>query len=79
MDKDNNLSNLNDSLFKQLERLNDDETLKDNFEKEIERTKAITSVAQTIINNANLALNVIKYTSENQTNLNTVPKMLQNK
>ncbi len=76
---DNNLSNLNDSLFKQLERLNDDEKLKDNFEKEIERTKAITSVAQTIINNANLALNVIKYTSENQTNTNSVPKMLQNK
>lgn len=76
---ENNLSNLNDSLFKQLERLNDDENLKDNFEKEIERTKAITNVAQTIINNASLALNVIKYTSDNQTNSSSVPKMLQNK
>lgn len=50
-----NLASLNNYLFEELERLNDDEELKneDNLEKEIKRSKAIANVAQTIINNAN--------------------------
>lgn len=54
----NKLSDLNNYLFEELERLNDDETLQndDNLEKEIKRSKAITQVANTIVQNANVIL-----------------------
>lgn len=59
----NNLGALNDYLFEQLERLNDTEELreKENFEKEMERTKAITDIAKTIIANANTVLSAKRY------------------
>lgn len=62
----NNLNSLNDYLFEQLERLNDDETLEkeENFEKEIKRTKALTEVAKTIIDNANTIINATKLANE---------------
>lgn len=62
----NNLNSLNNYLFEQLERLNDDENLdnSDNFDKEIKRTKAITDVAKTIIDNANTVINATKTASE---------------
>lgn len=72
----NKLTNLNDYLFEQLERLNDEEQLTENFDKEIERTKAITTVSQQIINNAKLALEAKKYIDE-YADPNIVPKMLQ--
>lgn len=54
----NKLSDLNNYLFEELERLNDDETLnsEENFEKELKRSKAITTVSSQIIQNANVVL-----------------------
>lgn len=54
----NRLSDLNNYLFEELERLNDDEELKDEntLKKELERSKAITNVSQQIISNANVIL-----------------------
>lgn len=54
----NKLSDLNNYLFEELERLNDDETLNsdENFEKELKRSKAITTVSSQIIQNANVVL-----------------------
>ena len=74
----NNLNSLNNYLFEQLERLNDDEELiKDgNLEKEIKRAKAITDVSTAIINNAKLVLDVKKYADElGITNENEVLKL----
>lgn len=73
----NNLASLNNYLFEELERLNDDEELKDdsNLEKEIKRSKAITSVAQTIINNANTVLEAQKFMNDT-TGKAEIPKML---
>ena len=48
----NNLNELNNYLFEELERLNDDEELKTNMDNEIKRAKAITSISTAIINNA---------------------------
>lgn len=73
----NNLSDLNNYLFEELERLNDDddELLKEeNLDKEIKRSKAITSVAQTIINNAHTVLEAQKFV--NDTGRDQLPKML---
>lgn len=70
------LKDLNDYLFEELERLNDTEELStdENLEKEIKRSKAITSVAQQIVNNANTILEAQKFASEN--GRAELPKML---
>lgn len=59
------LNELNNYLFEQLERLNDDESLtNDGLEREIKRSKAVSMIAQQIINNADLVLNAKKYADE---------------
>jgi len=60
----NKLMDLNNHLFEQLERLNDDDLTTDQLEKEIGRSKAIGGVAQNIISNANLSLNAEKFKAE---------------
>ncbi len=52
----NNLSDLNDHLFKQIARLNDDKLTPEQLEHEIERAKGVCLVSNQIINNATLAL-----------------------
>lgn len=73
-----NLSDLNCYLFEELERLNDDEELSSTeaMQKEIARSKAIASIAQQIINNANTVLDAQKFVNENRTA--NLPKMLMN-
>lgn len=76
----NDLGSLNNYLFEQLERLNDDEALEneENFDKEMKRAKAITGVAKTIIDNANLLLDAKKYQDEcGDTKNNAVPEILR--
>lgn len=75
---DNNLSSLNNYLFEQLERLNDDEELKDNdsFNRELQRAKAITGISTAIVNNAKVILDAKKYADEyGITNVNEVLKL----
>ena len=62
----NSLGDLNNILFEQLERLNDDEALKDDetFEREMKRSKAITSIASQIVQNGNLSLRACQYAAE---------------
>lgn len=57
----NTLSDLNNHLFEQLERLNDEELKDDELQKEISRAKAISNIAAQIINNGQLALNAQKF------------------
>ena len=56
----NNLSDVNNYLFEELERLNDDENLvnEENFKKEIQRAKAVSSICSTIVSNANFVLKI---------------------
>lgn len=72
----NDLSSLNDYLFEELERLNDAEELSNDeaMEREIKRSKAITNVAQQIINNANTVLEAQKFVTDN--GRIELPKML---
>lgn len=56
----NKLVDLNNYLFEQLERLNDEELKGDALDEEISRSKAVTSIAQTIINNGELLIKAKK-------------------
>lgn len=57
----NKLTDLNNHLFEQLERLNDEDLSEEELDKEIKRSKAITNIASNIINNGNLILNSMKF------------------
>lgn len=52
----NKLTDLNDHLFAQLERLGDEGLTKEQAELEIKRSNAVTSVAREVISNASLVL-----------------------
>lgn len=60
----NTLVDLNNLLFEQLERLNDDELSQEELEQEINRSKAMTDVAKTVIDNASLAFSTMKHMDE---------------
>ncbi|EKF9664386.1 hypothetical protein JG654_13955 [Vibrio cholerae] len=52
----NKLSDLNNHLFSQLERLSDEDLKGDELKEEIERSKAVKAIAQEIISGGKLAL-----------------------
>lgn len=60
MKKNRTLTDLNDFLFNQLDRLNNDELDAESLAKEIDRTKAMTAVSQQVIHNAHLVLEAQK-------------------
>lgn len=69
----NKLLDLNNHLFAQLERLSDEETKGEPLKEEIERSKAIGSIACHIIDNARLALDAQKALAEK---VSTLPAMI---
>ena len=52
----NTLSDLNNHLFLQMERINQEGISSEELHQELERSKAVTSVAKEIISNARLVL-----------------------
>ena len=60
----NTLTDLNNYLFEELERLQDDSLSNEELEKEIKRSEAVQKVAKTIIENGNLALQARKHLDE---------------
>lgn len=52
----NTLLDLNNHLFEQLERLNDEFESEEEFKQEVERAKAVEGIAKTIIDNGKLVL-----------------------
>lgn len=74
----NTLVDLNNHLFEQLERLNDDELTGEQLAQEIERSKAISTVATKIIDNASLGLQAEKLKVEYGRRDIKLPEMLEN-
>ena len=70
----NKLIDLNNHLFEQLERLNDDDLKGDDLGQEIKRSQAMSSCAAQIVNNAALALKA--HTAINNGLVDTAPAML---
>lgn len=76
----NKLTDLNNHLFEQMERLNDDDLSDTELSKEIKRADAMTHVASQIIDNAELALKAQKYKVVRSQDINpdtTLPEMLE--
>lgn len=60
----NTLTDLNNHLFMQLERLNDEDIKGEELQKEMERAKAISGIATQIINNGSLVLKAETFNRE---------------
>lgn len=78
----NNLSALNNYLFESLERIMDDDLTDEELQKEITRSEAVTTIAETIIHNGELALKTMKHLNEYgycNGNLAPVPALLNAK
>jgi len=73
----NNLAGLNENLFEQLNRLNNSSLEGDELKQEIERSKAMASVAQSIIKNGELVLKAKTELSPNVIK-NSVPMLGSN-
>jgi hypothetical protein len=73
----NKLTDLNNHLFAELERLSDEELTNEELEKEIERAKAITVVSNQIIQNGALALKAEKFKSDCISNDAKLPLFLE--
>ena len=57
----NTLADLNNYLFEAIERINDDSLSDEQLEKELKKGKTIQSIAQTIIENAQVTLAAKKH------------------
>lgn len=75
----NGLTDLNNHLFEQLERLNDDELKGEALKEEITRSKSIEDVAKQIINNGRLVLDSQKFIDDRLNVDKDLPDMLDNK
>lgn len=74
----NTLTDLNNYLFAQIEKLTDEDLTDEELQKEITRTRAITGVAETIIHNGELSLAAAKHMAEYAIDgYQTVPPMLE--
>lgn len=75
----NTLSDLNNHLFEQLERLNDEDLDDSALDKEVRRSNAMAKIAEKIISNANLGLEAEKLKAEYGRRDIVLPEMLENK
>ena len=73
----NTLGDLNNHLFEQLERLNDENLKGEELQEEMERAKSIVNVSKTIIDNASLVLEGQKLVDGRLNADLTLPKMLR--
>lgn len=72
------MMDLNNHLFEQMERLNDDDLSTEELEKEIKRAKAMTNLSSQIIANAALGISAEKLKAQYGNQNIKLPRMLDN-
>lgn len=72
----NRLEDLNDMLFNQLVRLDKDDISDDELKKEVDRSKAMNSVAHTIVDNARVVLDASKFMDSRTDLRSNLPHMI---
>ncbi|MDD4608961.1 MAG: hypothetical protein PHY71_02255 [Bacteroidaceae bacterium] len=72
----NKLSDLNNHLFAELERLGDEDLKGEALDEELKRAKSIAAVASQIVQNGNLVLRAAQFADEKLDAESSVPKML---
>lgn len=77
----NTLLDLNNHLFEQIERLNDEDLTDEEIERELKRAEGMTKIAATIIQNSELAYKTMVHMDEYGYNVDNrpVPEMLNYK
>jgi len=75
----NKLSDLNNHLFAQLERLNSEDLKGEALQEEITRSRAVSQIAKDIVNNGKLVLDAQQAIWERNVDRENVPAMLQEK
>ena len=73
----NKLINLNDHLFEQLERLNDEDLTPEQLELEIKRGKAMADIGKVIVDNVRVAVEGMKVVNEDGLTKDEVPEVLR--
>lgn len=72
----NKLTDLNDHLFAEMERLGDEELTGDALVEEINRAKAISNIATNIVNNATVVLRAAEEAADSMNANYRVPKLI---
>lgn len=72
----NKLTDLNNLLFEQLERLNDESLKGEALQEEIARANSVTRISQNIISNANTILRAAEFADERMDINNKTPELL---
>lgn len=73
----NTLGDLNNHLFMQLERLNDEDLKGDKLNEEINRSKAVMGIAKNVIETGSLVLEGQKFMDDKMNADTKLPKMLK--
>ena len=72
----NKLSDLNNHLFAQLERLNDEDLKEDEIKNEVHRAKAISNIASQVIKSAKVTIDAMKLVANGDYTVNELPEMI---
>lgn len=72
----NKLTDLNNLLFEQLERVGDDSLTDEEFDRELKRNDAIVSVSTAIVKNGELVLKALKFQDDRYDISKPLPGML---
>lgn len=75
----NKLTDLNDHLFMQLERLGDENLSAEQLEQELKRADAIAAISEQIVSNADLHLRAAKYVAERGSSASHMLPMIEQK
>ena len=72
----NKISDLNDHLFAQIERLGDQDLLGDDLKQEIDRSKAMAQIATQIVNSAKITVDAMRLLGRGDVNSSTINKLI---